>query len=167
MRVAGDVKAEVLVQAEPLDLSKALARVHDTDPSVGAVVTFVGLMRDMNQGDQVAEMTLEYYPGMTEKALEAIADEAIARWQLQAVDVIHRVGPLHPTDPIVLVAVASAHRGDAFQACEFLMDYLKTRAPFWKCEITADGDRRWVDARHSDTEAADRWQTSDSSLPNS
>jgi molybdopterin synthase catalytic subunit len=114
-------------------------------------------VRDLNEGDAVAQMTLEHYPGMTEKALEQIVAEARDRWDIYDATIIHRVGTLAPTDQIVLVAVSSAHRGEAFKACEFLMDYLKTRAPFWKKEQTAGGSR-WVDARFSDDQAADRWR---------
>ena len=124
----------------------------------GAVVSFTGLVRDLNQGEAVARMTLEHYPGMTEKALEEIVNEAISRCDLTDVAVIHRVGELRPSDQIVLVAVTSAHRGDAFAACEFIMDYLKTRAPFWKKERLKDGSSRWVEARSSDDEAAERWK---------
>lgn len=157
--MSGHVQAQITVQQAPLDLAGELAAFHRTGPATGAVVSFVGLMRDLNQGDQVAAMTLEHYPGMTERALESIAEEAMARWDLQAVRVVHRTGELHPSDPIVLVAVATAHRGDAFRACEFLIDYLKTHAPFWKREVTVDGQRRWVDARETDTDAAERWRT--------
>ena len=125
---------------------------------IGAIASFVGLARDMNEGSGVAAMTLEHYPGMTEKALAALVDEAISRWALLDVTVIHRVGRLLPGDSIVLVVVASSHRGEAFTACEFIMDYLKTRAPFWKKEETAEGER-WVDARVSDDAAAARWNT--------
>ncbi|MFH8133865.1 molybdopterin synthase catalytic subunit MoaE [Pantoea osteomyelitidis] len=122
----------------------------------GAVVTFTGKVRNHNLGDSVAALTLEHYPGMTEKALQEIVDQARSRWPLQRVTVIHRVGELFPGDEIVLVGVTGAHRGSAFAAAEFIMDYLKTRAPFWKREATADGDR-WVDARNSDHQAAQRW----------
>jgi molybdopterin synthase catalytic subunit len=117
-------------------------------------------MRDLNEGDRVEHMVLEHYPGMTEKALREIADNAIGKWDLQRITIVHRVGELRPTDPIVFVAVASAHRGDAFAACEFLMDFLKTRAPFWKREQLVDGSQRWVAARASDAHAADRWADS-------
>ncbi|GAL07577.1 molybdenum cofactor biosynthesis protein MoaE [Photobacterium aphoticum] len=122
----------------------------------GAVVTFIGKVRDFNQGDSVTGLSLEHYPGMTEKSLAAIVDEAKTRWPLLKVRVIHRVGDLALGDQIVFVGVTSAHRGAAFQACEFIMDYLKTRAPFWKKEQTPD-ESRWVDARETDTSAADRW----------
>lgn len=163
--MSGNVPVKVAVQREPLDVASELAAFHQADPATGAIVSFVGLMRDMNQGDSVVAMTLEHYPGMTEKALRAIAEEATMRWDIGAVRVVHRYGELHPTDPIVLVAVASAHRGDAFRACEFLIDYLKTRAPFWKREVTDDGHRRWVDARDSDTAAASRWRSTGSARP--
>ncbi|MET0083011.1 MAG: molybdopterin synthase catalytic subunit MoaE [Sedimenticola sp.] len=147
----------IKVQAEPFDIAQVQDELRADNPAIGAVVSFVGLMRDMNEGDQVATMTLEHYPGMTEKALEEIVQEADERWELMGIRVIHRVGELNPLDPIVIVAVASAHRGEAFQACEFVIDYLKTRAPFWKKEKTADGER-WVDARHSDSDAEARWK---------
>ncbi len=146
----------VRVQEADFDVGTELARLRAGNPAVGAVACFVGLVRDVNEGDAVAGMTLEHYPGMTEKALEAICVEAAARWAVLDSLVIHRVGPLAPTDQIVLVAVAGAHRGEAFAACEFIMDYLKTRAPFWKKERTPAGER-WVDARESDEEAARRW----------
>ncbi|HEU0200179.1 MAG TPA: molybdenum cofactor biosynthesis protein MoaE, partial [Burkholderiaceae bacterium] len=126
------------------------------DPNVGAVACFVGIARDRNDGAEVAKLTLEHYPGMTERALEAICDEAKHRWQILDVLIVHRVGELSPADQIVLVAVTSRHRGDAFAACEFVMDYLKTEAPFWKKEVTPSG-ARWVDARASDDEARERW----------
>jgi molybdopterin synthase catalytic subunit len=146
----------IQVQTEPFDIARIQDDLRRADPGIGAVVTFVGQMRDINEGDQVATMTLEHYPGMTEKALEKIVREADERWELMGVHVVHRVGELTPLDPIVLVAVASAHRGEAFKACEFIIDYLKTRAPFWKKEQTANGER-WVDARHTDDEAEKRW----------
>lgn len=148
---------QIKIQTEPFDLAAIQEELRRENPAIGAVVTFLGQVRDINEGDQVATMTLEHYPGMTEKALQAIVDEANERWQLMGIRVIHRVGPLQPLDPIVLVAVASAHRGEAFQACEFVIDYLKTRAPFWKKEQTSEGDR-WVDARHTDDQAEQRWQ---------
>ena len=127
-----------------------------SNTGTGALVTFTGLVRDENLGDDVGGLYLEHYPGMTEKALQEIIDAAAKRWPLQAIKVIHRVGQLHPGDRIVFVGVASAHRKAAFEICEFVMDYLKTRAPFWKKETTPEGDR-WVDARESDEEAAKRW----------
>jgi len=144
------------IQTEDFDLSTEVARLRANQPQVGAVVAFVGTVRDMNEGDAVASMELEHYPGMTEKSLQAIVDQARARWDLIDVLVIHRVGPLKPLDQIVLVAVTSRHRGEAFAACEFIMDYLKTQAPFWKKEQTAQG-ARWVDARVADDEAMARW----------
>ena len=126
------------------------------NPAVGAVVTFLGLMRDINEGDRVTAMTLEHYPGMTEKALDAILDQAFERWDLEGIRVVHRVGRLEPEDPIVLVTVASRHRGEAFRACEFVIDWLKTRAPFWKKEETEHGER-WVEARAADEAARARW----------
>jgi molybdopterin synthase catalytic subunit len=149
---------EIRVQEEPLDALAEVPPVYAGKSSVGGVVSFLGLMRDMNQGDAVAAMTLEHYPGMTEKALAAIVEEAGRRWELAGVRLVHRVGEIRPQDPIVLVAVASAHRGEAFRACEFIIDYLKTRAPFWKREQMADGSSRWVDARVSDDEAAANWE---------
>ena len=124
---------------------------------MGALVTFVGLMRDLNEGVEVSRMTLEHYPGMTEKALAAIAEEAAARWNLEGISIIHRVGTLDPQDPIVFVGAVSRHRQDAFRACEFLIDSLKTRAPFWKKEHTAHGER-WVETRASDEVSAGRWE---------
>ena len=146
----------VRVQTADFDLGTELTAQRAQDARIGAQVSFLGLVRDMNEGASVAGMTLEHYPGMTEKALEAIIDEAKARWDLYDVLVIHRVGPLKPCDQIVLVAVTSAHRGASFEACEFLMDYLKTQAPFWKKEQTPQG-ARWVDARVSDDAALARW----------
>jgi molybdopterin synthase catalytic subunit len=153
------MEIEIRVQETPLDVAEELAPMYTGNAAIGGVVSFVGLMRDLNEGDQVSEMTLEHYPGMTEKALRAIVDEAVARWALLRARVVHRVGQIRPQDPIVLVAVASAHRGEAFRACEFIIDYLKTKAPFWKRERTADGRTRWVEARASDDAAAGNWQT--------
>jgi molybdopterin synthase catalytic subunit len=146
----------ISVQHEDFDLSTEVAALRAGQPGVGAVAAFVGLVRDMNEGSGVSEMALEHYPGMTEKALAAIVDEARQRWDILGSRIIHRVGALKPCDQIVLVAVSSAHRGEAFAACEFIMDYLKTRAPFWKREVTPDG-ARWVDARETDDSAAARW----------
>jgi molybdopterin synthase catalytic subunit len=148
---------EIRVQFDTLDPYKEIDALRADNKAIGAVVNFIGLMRDFNEGDTVSQMSLEHYPGMTEKALDKIVEEACQRWDLMGVRVIHRVGDLDPLDPIVLVAVASAHRGEAFKACEFIIDYLKTRAPFWKKETTAEGER-WVDARHTDDEAEARWQ---------
>jgi molybdopterin synthase catalytic subunit len=148
---------KIVVQAEPFDHAAEVAALYRDHPGVGAVVSFLGITRDRNDGQGVAAMTLEHYPGMTERALARIVREAGSRWDLLDVTVIHRVGELRPSDPIVLVAVAAAHRGEAFAACEFIIDYLKTRAPFWKKEVTAEGER-WVDARASDDSAAARWK---------
>lgn len=144
------------VQSGPFDIVAEQEMLWRGQPQVGAVVTFIGLMRDINAGATVTGMTLEHYPGMTEKALLAIAEEAAGRWDLDGISILHRVGDLMPQDPIVFVGVASRHRADAFRACEFLIDFLKTRAPFWKKEQTAEGER-WVDARISDHHAARRW----------
>jgi molybdopterin synthase catalytic subunit len=146
----------VRVQRDDFDVSAEIARLRAGNPQVGAVASFVGVVRDINDGGHVAAMTLEHYPGMTEKALEAIVSEAKERWNIIDVSVIHRIGELKPLDQIVLVVVTGAHRGDAFAACEFIMDYLKTRAPFWKKEETPTGPR-WVEARTIDDAAADRW----------
>lgn len=148
----------VRVQEADFDVGAELLALRAGDPRVGALASFLGLVRDLNDGASVSAMTLEHYPGMTEKALEEIVVEAKGRWDIYDALVIHRVGPLKPCDQIVLVAVTSAHRGEAFAACEFIMDYLKTKAPFWKKEVTADGGR-WVDARETDDSAAARWQT--------
>ncbi|MEW5787456.1 MAG: molybdopterin synthase catalytic subunit MoaE [Pseudomonadota bacterium] len=148
---------KIAVQSQAFELQTEVAALYRANPRVGAVAAFLGLVRDVNEGQSVSAMTLEHYPGMTEKALADIVAEARTRWEVLDACVIHRVGPLQPTDPIVLVAVASSHRGDAFAACEFIMDYLKTRAPFWKKEATPDGEK-WVDARESDDTAAARWE---------
>ena len=147
---------EVRVQAGDFDLGAELARLRAGDARVGAVVSFLGTVRDMNDGAEVAAMELEHYPGMTERALEDIVEQARARWPLYGALVIHRVGPLLPLDQIVLVACSAAHRGEAFAACEFIIDYLKTDAPFWKKEQTPDG-ARWVDARVTDDAAKRKW----------
>ena len=146
----------VSIQTEDFDLSGEVAALRQGNGGVGAVCAFVGTVRDRNAGDAVASMELEHYPGMTEKSIEAMVDEAFARFDILAASVIHRVGLLQPLDQIVLVAVASAHRGESFAACEFLMDYLKTQAPFWKKEATTEG-ARWVDARVADDAALARW----------
>jgi|SRR5205823_6628712 len=146
----------VRVQTADFDVARELAALRGGDARVGAVAAFIGTVRDVNDDASVRTMTLEHYPGMTEKALAAIVDDAKARWDILDAVVIHRVGELAPADQIVLVGVTSAHRGDAFAACEFIMDYLKTRAPFWKKESTPEGVR-WVDARTSDDDAAARW----------
>jgi molybdopterin synthase catalytic subunit len=147
---------EVRVQAGDFDLGLEVARLRAGDAGVGAVVSFVGTVRDMNDGAAVAAMELEHYPGMTERALADIVEQARVRWPLCGALVIHRVGPLHPLDQIVLVACSTAHRGDAFAACEFIIDYLKTEAPFWKKEQTPSG-ARWVDARVTDDAARAKW----------
>lgn len=148
---------KIVVQSEPFDLGTEVDAMRAGRTDIGAIASFVGLARDLNEGCGVAALTLEHYPGMTEKALAALVDDANARWALQDVTVIHRIGRLLPGDPIVLVAVASPHRGEAFAACECIMDFLKTQAPFWKKEETPDG-ARWVEARASDDAAAARWQ---------
>jgi molybdopterin synthase catalytic subunit len=147
----------VRVQEEDFDVGRELASLTQGRTDVGAVASFVGLVRDANDGSSVSGMTLEHYPGMTDTALQGICAQAHARWDLIDTLVIHRVGSLKPGDRIVLVGVAGAHRGDAFAACEFIMDYLKTRAPFWKREDTAAGPR-WVEARASDEASAERWK---------
>jgi molybdopterin synthase catalytic subunit len=153
------MSSSIRIQENDFDISAELAALRKGDPRVGAVVSFLGTVRDMNDGSQVKGMTLEYYPGMTEKALQEILDQAKSRWDIYQTLVIHRVGPLLPEDQIVLVAVTSAHRGEAFAACEFIMDYLKTAAPFWKKEDTPEGSR-WVDARTTDDVAMARWKKS-------
>lgn len=146
----------VSIQPEDFDVSRELAALRQGDARVGAVCSFVGTVRERNEGSAVSSMELEHYPGMTEKAISAMLDEAQKRFDIHAARVIHRVGLLQPLDQIVFVAVTSAHRGESFQACEFLMDYLKTQAPFWKKEVTPEG-ARWVDARVSDDQASARW----------
>lgn len=146
----------VRVQTEDFDAGAEIARLRAANPKVGAVASFIGVARDINDGSAVATLTLEHYPGMTERALEDICRRARERWDLIDVLVIHRVGEMRPLDQIVLVVVTSAHRGEAFAACEFVMDYLKTEAPFWKKEVTPEGSR-WVDARESDDAARERW----------
>jgi molybdopterin synthase catalytic subunit len=156
--------ARVSIQTEDFDLSAEIARLRRDDPRVGAVCSFVGIVRDHNGApaigtaakEAVLSMELEHYPGMTEKSIEAMIDEAHRRFDIYAARVIHRIGLLQPLDQIVMVAVTSAHRGESFQACEFLMDYLKTQAPFWKKEQMPEG-ARWVDARVSDDAALARW----------
>jgi molybdopterin synthase catalytic subunit len=147
----------VRVQTEDFDIGAEIAQLRKGNAKIGAIASFIGLVRDINEGDHVSTMTLEHYPGMTEKALEEIVAQAKSRWDIYDALVVHRVGKLVPLDQIVLVVVTSAHRGDAFDACEFLMDYLKTQAPFWKKEHTEKG-ARWVDARESDDAAAARWK---------
>lgn len=152
-----DATSKVRVQEADFDIGAEIAAMRRDNPKIGAIASFVGVVRDINDGDAVSTMTLEHYPGMTEKSIGAIIDQARGRWEVLDVQVIHRVGMLKPTDQIVLVIVASGHRGDAFDACEFIMDYLKTQAPFWKKEVTPKG-ARWVDARSSDDSALERWQ---------
>lgn len=146
----------VSIQTEDFDLSAEIAALREQNPAVGAVCSFVGTVRDDGQGQPLAALELEHYPGMTEKAIAAMVEQAFERFDILAARVIHRVGRLLPLEQIVLVAVASAHRGQSFAACEFLIDYLKTQAPFWKKESTAQG-ARWVDARSSDDQALARW----------
>jgi molybdopterin synthase catalytic subunit len=150
----------IRVQTEDFDVGAEMAALRAGNPAIGAIASFVGVCRDRNDGSAVAQMTLEHYPGMTERALAKIADEARGRWDVIDLAIVHRVGPMAPTDQIVVVIVTSAHRGEAFAACEFLMDWLKTKAPFWKKEATPDG-ARWVDARVSDDAAAERWSRTD------
>jgi len=150
----------VRIQIEDFDVGVEIANLRLARKDTGAVVSFVGQVRDLNEGDQVSQLTLEHYPGMTEKALEAIVSQAKSRWNIFDALVIHRVGTMQPTDQIVLVAVSGAHRGEAFSACEFIMDYLKTEAPFWKKELTQiNGElvERWIDAKLSDDAARERW----------
>lgn len=154
----------VRVQSEDFDLSHEVARLRaaqgEAAARIGAIASFVGTVRDVNENrgvkSRVGALTLEHYPGMTERALEAIVSEAKARWNIIDALVVHRVGPLEPQDQIVLVVALGSHRGEAFAACEFIMDYLKTRAPFWKKEHTPEGER-WVDARETDDAAAAKW----------
>jgi molybdopterin synthase catalytic subunit len=148
--------ARVSIQTQDFDVAAEIAALRRDDPGVGAVCSFIGTVRDRNDGASVGAMELEHYPGMTEQAIEQMVDEACRRFDLRAARVIHRVGPLQVQDQIVLVVVTSAHRGESFQACEFLMDYLKTQAPFWKKESTPQGER-WVDARVADDKALARW----------
>src|SRR5690606_23351290 len=147
----------VRVQREDFDSGVEIAALREGDGAVGAVAVFIGTVRDVNEGSGVVTMTLEHYPGMTEKALESICSQARSRFDIRDALVIHRIGDLRPTDQIVLVAVTSAHRGEAFAACEFIMDYLKTEAPFWKKEATPQG-QRWVEARQTDDDAVARWR---------
>jgi molybdopterin synthase catalytic subunit len=147
----------VRVQREDFDCGAEIAALRKRNALIGAIASFIGTVRDVNEGVGVANMTLEHYPGMTEKALEAICAQARERWDVLDTLVIHRFGELKPTDQIVLVVVTSAHRGEAFAACEFIMDFLKTEAPFWKKEATPQGER-WVEAKGTDDEAAARWR---------
>ncbi|MEZ8824937.1 molybdopterin synthase catalytic subunit MoaE [Vibrio sp. 10N.261.55.A7] len=147
----------VSVQASDFSVADEYESLAEGSQS-GAVVTFIGKVRDMNLGDNVTGLSLEHYPGMTEKALLEICDQAESRWPLLKLRVIHRIGDLDIGDQIVFVGVSSAHRGAAFEACEFIMDYLKTKAPFWKKERTTE-TTRWVESRDSDTKAAERWES--------
>ena len=148
---------KIQIQAEDFDVSTELELLRVDLPQIGGINVFVGTVRDEHLGQKIEGMVLEHYPGMTEKSLTNILDQAQARWQILNATVIHRVGDLRPGEQIVLVAVASSHRGDAFAACEFIMDYLKTSAPFWKKELTPDG-AHWVDARITDDERLKKWQ---------
>jgi len=147
----------VRVQREDFDPGAEIARLHAGRSDIGAVASFVGLVRGESHGERLTRMTLEHFPGMTERELQRIAEDARARWALTDVAVVHRIGDLEPGERIVLVVTAAAHRRAAFEACEFLMDYLKTRAPFWKRELRASGEH-WVEARDSDSDAAARWR---------
>lgn len=157
MQAAMESDVQVRIQSDDFDAGREIADLRRGNPKVGAVASFIGTMRDVNDGADVSGMTLEHYPGMTEKSIHDIVTQAQRRWNIIGVRVIHRIGRLDPMDQIVLVAVASSHRDDAFAACQFIMDYLKTRAPFWKKETTPDGER-WVDARVTDDIAAERWR---------
>lgn len=150
------MRLSVSIQTEDFEVSHELAQLRLNDPRIGAVCSFVGTVRERNEGSDVSSMELEHYPGMTEKSITAMMEETAKRFDIFGSRVIHRIGLLQPQDQIVLVAVTSAHRGMSFQACEFLMDYLKTQAPFWKKEVTPEG-ARWVDARVSDDKALARW----------
>jgi len=148
----------VRVQTEDFDAGFEINQLRSARKDVGAVVSFIGQVRDVNEGDEVSQLTLEHYPGMTEKSLEVIINQAKSRWNIMDVLIIHRVGTLQPCDQIVLVAVSGGHRGEAFAACEFVMDYLKTEAPFWKKEATPSGER-WIEAKTSDDDAKQRWNS--------
>jgi len=148
---------KIQIQEEDFDVSKELELLRVDLPQIGGINVFVGTVRDEHFGQKIEGMVLEHYPGMTEKSLANILDQAQARWQILNATVIHRVGDLRPGEQIVLVAVASSHRGDAFAACEFIIDYLKTSAPFWKKELTPNG-AHWVDARITDDERLKKWQ---------
>jgi len=150
----------IKIQEHDFDLTKEIKALRQGHRDIGAVVSFTGTVRDINEGDEVAVLELEHYPGMTEKALERIRLQAHERWSLESSLIIHRIGKMLPTDQIVLVAVASRHRENAFYAAHFIMDYLKTNAPFWKKETLPDQSERWVDARMSDQEAEKRWSLS-------
>ena len=147
----------IRVQVEDFDVGAEISQLRMARKDVGALVSFVGQVRDVNEGDAVSQLTLEHYPGMTEKSLAGIVEQAKKRWDIFDALIIHRVGTMQPTEQIVLVAVSGAHRGEAFKACEFVMDYLKTEAPFWKKEATLSGER-WVDAKETDDAARERWR---------
>ncbi len=147
----------VRVQTEDFDAGLEIRQISQARKDIGAVVSFLGLVRDLNEGDAVSQLTLEHYPGMTERSLNTIINQAKERWHIIDALIIHRVGTLQPSDQIVLVVTTSAHRGDAFAACEFMMDYLKTEAPFWKKEVTPQGEH-WVEAKSTDDEARERWR---------
>ena len=149
----------IRVQDKPFDIAGEIATIKDANTKIGGIACFVGTVRELTGGAAISAMTLEHYPGMTEKALEDIEREALDRWPLEGTLIVHRYGRLEPGDDIVLVIAAAAHRQDAFDACQFLIDWLKTKAPFWKSEAGSDGDT-WVEARETDDEAADRWNTS-------
>lgn len=153
------MKKKVLICEAPFDLKTEHDELKSAGLDVGAITTFVGTVRDINQDDKVRGLHLEHYPGMTERELDKILNEAASRWSLIAATVIHRIGDLLPGDEIVFVGIASEHRGDAFKSCEFVMDYLKTRATFWKKETTNDGER-WLETRETDVAAAKSWQDS-------
>lgn len=146
----------IRVQTDDFDAGQEIRQLQSSRTDIGAIVSFIGLVRDMNQDESIHQLTLEHYPGMTEKALENIIEQAKQRWCIQEALIIHRVGTMNPGDQIVLVVACGAHRGDTFAACEFMMDYLKTEAPFWKKESTPNG-ARWVEARESDETARQRW----------
>ena len=157
-QIEDQARLSVSVQTENFDVTDEFARLQANDRGIGAIVSFVGLVRDLNLADDVVALELEHYPGMTEKSLMRILEQASARWSIQAARVVHRVGKMHPGAPIVIVLTASAHRQDAYDANQFIMDYLKTEAPFWKKEWTSDGPR-WIDARDSDHQSAARWES--------
>ncbi|MBN2865882.1 MAG: molybdopterin synthase catalytic subunit MoaE [Thiotrichales bacterium] len=152
-----DLYPNIKIQEADFDLTTEVNNLREGHRDIGAVVSFTGTVRDINEGDEVSILELEHYPGMTEKALEKIRIEAHERWHLESSLIIHRIGKMYPTDQIVLVAVASRHRENAFYAAHFIMDYLKTNAPFWKKETLPDSSERWVDARITDQEAEKRW----------
>ncbi|MEQ1754593.1 MAG: molybdopterin synthase catalytic subunit MoaE [Micropepsaceae bacterium] len=148
---------KISIQREDFDIGREIALLRSEHKSVGAIVSFTGLVRDSSHGEPLITMTLEHYPGMTEREIMRIAENAHQRWNLDGLTVVHRIGELHPSEQIVLVLAASKHRNEAFEAAQFLMDYLKVRAPFWKMEKRATGEH-WVDARSSDSDAAARWE---------